>query len=74
MFISSPLKHDILLFLFLFMTGLGKDKFSDTMAVDKKVANGKLRLILLKGELGGCVFTGDFDQSKLEETLDAFVN
>lgn len=54
--------------------GLGKDKFSDTMAVDKKVANGKLRLILLKGELGGCVFTGDFDQSKLEETLDAFVN
>jgi 3-dehydroquinate synthase len=45
----------------------------DLMAVDKKAANGKLRLILLKGELGECVFTGDFDQSKLQETLDAYV-
>jgi len=42
------------------------------MAVDKKVANGQLRLILLKGELGGCVFTGDFDRTKLDDTLDAF--
>jgi 3-dehydroquinate synthetase len=49
-----------------------QEKFLDTMAVDKKVANGKLRLILLKGELGGCVFTGDFDRPKLDETLDAF--
>ena len=49
-----------------------QDKFSDTMAVDKKVANGKLRLILLKGKLGECVFTGDFDATKLDETLDAF--
>ena len=47
--------------------------FMDLMAVDKKAANGKLRLILLKGELGECVFTGDFDQSKLQETLDAYV-
>jgi len=52
--------------------GLGKEKFLDTMAVDKKVANGQLRLILLKGELGGCVFTGDFDRTKLDDTLDAF--
>lgn len=49
-----------------------QERFLDTMAVDKKVANGKLRLILLKGELGGCVFTGDFDRVKLDETLDAF--
>jgi 3-dehydroquinate synthase len=49
-----------------------QEKFLDTMAVDKKVANGQLRLILLKGELGGCVFTGDFDRTKLDDTLDAF--
>lgn len=47
--------------------------FMDLMAVDKKAANGKLRLILLKGPLGECVFTGDFDQSKLKETLEAYV-
>ena len=47
--------------------------FMDLMAVDKKAANGKLRLILLKGPLGECVFTGDFDQSKLTETLEAYV-
>lgn len=53
-------------------SGLGKEKFLDTMSVDKKVADGQLRLILLKGALGECVFTGDFDRSKLDETLDRF--
>ena len=47
-------------------------KFVDLMAVDKKAANGKLRLILLKGPLGGCVFTGDFDKAALTETIAAF--
>ena len=42
------------------------------MAVDKKVKDGKLRLILLKGDLGGCVVTGDFDDAKLQATLDHF--
>ena len=42
------------------------------MAVDKKVANGQLRLILLKGGLGECVFTSEFDQEKLDETLAFF--
>ena len=46
-----------------------RTKFVDLMAVDKKAANGKLRLILLKGALGGCVFTGDFDQAALRETI-----
>ena len=32
-----------------------------------------MNFILLKGELGGCVFTGDFDQTKLQETLESFV-
>lgn len=48
------------------------EQFRSLMAVDKKVAAGKLRLILLKGELGSCVVTGDFDPAKLEETLAAF--
>jgi 3-dehydroquinate synthase len=47
-------------------------QFRDLMAVDKKVLAGKLRLVLLKGPLGGCVVTGDFDPAKLEETLSTF--
>lgn len=46
--------------------------FRDLMAVDKKVLSGKLRLVLLKGPLGSCVVTGDFDPAKLDETLAAF--
>ncbi|KAJ4803912.1 3-dehydroquinate synthase [Rhynchospora pubera] len=48
------------------------DKFKNTMAVDKKVADGLLRLILLKGPLGNCVFTGDYDRNALDETLRAY--
>ena len=47
-------------------------QFRSLMAVDKKVAAGKLRLVLLKGALGGCVVTGDFEAAKLEETLAHF--
>ena len=49
-------------------------QFLDTMAVDKKVQDGRLRLILLRGPLGSCVITGDFDTSKLHETLEHFCN
>ncbi|KAK6125947.1 hypothetical protein DH2020_040255 [Rehmannia glutinosa] len=48
------------------------DMFKSVMAVDKKVADGLLRLILLKGPLGNCVFTGDYDRKALEDTLHAF--
>ncbi|KAK3022969.1 hypothetical protein RJ639_046673 [Escallonia herrerae] len=48
------------------------DMFKSVMAVDKKVADGLLRLILLKGPLGSCVFTGDYDRKALDETLHAF--
>ncbi|GAB2226266.1 hypothetical protein Drorol1_Dr00022067 [Drosera rotundifolia] len=48
------------------------DMFKSVMAVDKKVADGLLRLILLKGPLGNCVFTGDYDRRALDETLHAF--
>lgn len=47
-------------------------QFKELMSVDKKVMAGKLRLVLLKGPLGGCVVTGDFDPAKLDETLAAF--
>ena len=50
-----------------------KQLFMNFMAIDKKSENGQVRFILLRGELGCCVFTGDFDQSKLEETLDSYV-
>lgn len=51
---------------------MDEQTFRDLMAVDKKVANGKLRLILLKGALGNCVFTGEFDKQVLDETLTHF--
>ncbi|OAY57572.1 3-dehydroquinate synthase, chloroplastic [Manihot esculenta] len=48
------------------------EMFKSVMAVDKKVADGLLRLILLKGPLGNCVFTGDYDRKALDDTLCAF--
>ena len=52
---------------------MDRDTFLKLMSVDKKVANGKLRLILLKGSLGNCEFTGDFDYNAMVETIDEFV-
>lgn len=52
--------------------GMTVQIFQDLMAIDKKVANGKLRLVLLRGELGGCVVTGDFDPQALQNTLEHF--
>jgi 3-dehydroquinate synthase len=52
---------------------MNRDTFLKLMSVDKKVANGQLRLILLKGALGNCVFTGDFDEQAMMETIDEFV-
>lgn len=46
--------------------------FEELMSIDKKVADGKLRLVLLKGELGNCVVTGDFDPAALQRTLRHF--
>jgi 3-dehydroquinate synthase len=46
--------------------------FREIMAVDKKVLDGRLRLVLLEGALGGCVVTGEFEAAALEETLAAF--
>ena len=57
-----------------FAQDMTEQQFLDTMAVDKKVQDGQLRLILLRGPLGGCVITGDFDHNKLHETLEHFCN
>ena len=51
---------------------LDVESFESIMAVDKKVADGLLRLILLKGELGNCVFTGEYDRGVLKQTLEHF--
>ncbi|TYI01384.1 hypothetical protein ES332_A11G196900v1 [Gossypium tomentosum] len=48
------------------------EMFKSVMAVDKKVADGLLRLILLKGPLGNSVFTGEYDRKALDDTLSAF--
>lgn len=49
-------------------TDMNAADFLRHMAVDKKVLNGKLRLVLLK-RLGEAVVTGDFPREVLEATL-----
>lgn len=51
---------------------LTKAMFRSTMSLDKKVADGKLKMILLKGPLGNCLVTGDFDPEALEATFSAY--
>ncbi|MCB1773459.1 MAG: 3-dehydroquinate synthase [Gammaproteobacteria bacterium] len=43
-------------------------RFSELMAVDKKVMDGKMRLVLMQG-LGQSVISGDFDRAALDQTL-----
>ena len=38
------------------------------------MAEGKLKMMLLKGPLGNSLVTGDFDPKALNETLAAFCN
>ena len=47
---------------------LGVDKYLDLMGLDKKVENGKIRLILQQG-IGKSVMTSDYDANLLQETL-----
>lgn len=47
---------------------LGVEKYLDLMGLDKKVENGKIRLILQQG-IGKAVITSDYDAEKLKETL-----
>ncbi len=47
---------------------LGVDKYLDLMQLDKKVADGKIRLILQQG-IGKSVITSDYDAEKLRAVL-----
>ena len=47
---------------------LGVEKYLDLMANDKKVADGKIRLVLQQG-IGKAIITSDYDVQKLKETL-----
>ena len=48
---------------------LGVEKYLDLMASDKKVENGKIRLVLQQG-IGKAVITSDYDADKLKQTLN----
>jgi 3-dehydroquinate synthase len=45
-------------------------RFMELMAVDKKVLDGRMRLVLLRG-IGNAVVSAEFDPKALERTLDA---
>jgi 3-dehydroquinate synthase len=47
---------------------LGVERYLDLMSLDKKVENGKIRLILQQG-IGKSVITSDYDVEKLRATL-----
>jgi len=47
---------------------LGVDKYLNLMQLDKKVADGKIRLVLQQA-IGKSVITSDYDAEKLKETL-----
>jgi 3-dehydroquinate synthase len=49
---------------------LGRERLLQLMAVDKKVIDGRLRLVLLRG-IGDAVVTSEFDPAALRLTLDA---
>jgi 3-dehydroquinate synthase len=49
---------------------LGVQKYLELMGLDKKVADGKIRFVLLQA-LGKAVMTGDVPQSLLEQTLES---
>lgn len=51
---------------------LGVEKYLSLMQSDKKVADGKIRLVLQQG-IGKAVITSDYDANKLRETLEAIV-
>lgn len=55
------------------MKALTKVHFINLMSMDKKVADGKLSLVMLKGKLGDCLITNEFDAQKLEKVVEDYV-
>ena len=52
-------------------TEMSVEQFMDLMAVDKKVQDGVIRLVLLKG-IGQAVISDDYSMEKLRETIASF--
>jgi len=52
---------------------MNENLFWNAMKVDKKVINGNIRLILLKGDIGNSVFTDEFDEDVMKETVKTFL-
>ena len=50
---------------------ISSQQFVDLMAVDKKVKDGQLRLVLMKG-IGQSRVTSEFDSKTLEELLNEY--
>jgi 3-dehydroquinate synthase len=48
---------------------LGVERYLDLMSMDKKVQDGKIRLVLQQG-IGKSVITSDYDEEKLKATLN----
>ena len=53
---------------------LTKAHFIQLMSMDKKVADGKLSLVMLKGKLGDCIITDEFDTQKLDKVVAEYVS
>ena len=51
--------------------GMARADFSELMALDKKVQDGRLRLVLLN-QIGDALVTGEYDPNALTRTLEAF--
>jgi len=51
--------------------GMSAERFMSLMSVDKKVQEGHIRLVLLKG-IGKAIISDDYSAEKLAETLAAF--
>ena len=47
---------------------MSEDQYIELMSMDKKVVDGKIRLVLQKG-IGNAVITSDYDQKHLKTTL-----
>ena len=56
------------------VNGLNIDRFLELMNMDKKVSDGQLNLVLLKGELGECIITNKFEENDLRKIVEKFVN
>ena len=51
---------------------LTTEYFLDLMSMDKKVADGQLSLVLLKGPLGSSLVTKDYSRDKLSEIVQSY--